>query len=90
VPISADLLSVLKAHLGSHCMEQVFWHGKDKAEAYKDVKKSFKRALAKAGIAAFRFHDCRHYAESGIMPNRPDDSLCPYRVRSDLTFQNSA
>ena len=64
VPIAADLLGVLRAHLGSHCMEQVFWHGDEKAEAYKDVRRSFKRALGKAGITAFRFHDCRHHMAS--------------------------
>lgn len=64
VPIAADLLEVLRDVLGGHCMDYVFWHGKDKAEAFRDVRRSFKRALRKAGITGFRFHDARHHMAS--------------------------
>ena len=78
VPITQPLREVLRAIPRHTQCPYVFWHRK-RGDALKwdDVQYAWETARRRAGLPSFRFHDLRHYAESGIMPNhRPMPSLC--------------
>ena len=64
VPLSAAAVIVLREQLGRH-PECIFTY---KGRPVHQVNgKAWKGALARAGIADFRWHDLRHYAECRIM-----------------------
>src|SRR5215831_12245161 len=75
IPMNAAVMAVLdKLEERRNGSPYVFPHmqGEQEGEAIKDVKNSFRRALKKAKIEKFRFHDLRHCCASWLMMNGAD------------------
>ena len=59
IPIPDDLVDILKSRIAQSKSGYLF-ENPNTGQPMRDIKKSFKKALKKAGIEDFRFHDLRH------------------------------
>lgn len=66
IPINDTLRAVLQGLTRRLDLPYVF-HDHDTGKPYKDVKRSFKTALRRAGIRDFHFHDLRHTFASHLV-----------------------
>jgi integrase len=66
IPINATLRATLKGIMRNLSIPHVFTDSVT-GTPYKDVKRSFKTALRRAGIRDFRFHDLRHTFASQLV-----------------------
>ncbi|MBI5641551.1 MAG: tyrosine-type recombinase/integrase [Nitrospirae bacterium] len=66
IPINATLKTVLQGLTRRLDIPHVFYDGTT-GRPYKDMKKSFKTALRRAGIRDFHFHDLRHTFASQLV-----------------------
>jgi integrase len=64
VPMNETTRGVLLDLKKRSVCEWVFVQKDDRSRSLRDVRKPFKRALARAGITDFRFHDLRHTCAS--------------------------
>jgi integrase len=66
IPVSEQLADALQALPRNIKSDYVFCHAKN-GKPYVELKKSFQRALGRAGIHDFRFHDLRHTFASHLV-----------------------
>lgn len=103
VPVLDPLLPLLRSWRLRHPGRLVFTNrdGNMLRESGRIFQEVLHRVLSKADLEPWTddkgrrrhyvtFHGLRHYAESGIMPIGPGNPQCPYRVSSEIAFQNSA
>jgi integrase len=65
IPIDSTLMEMFEGM--PHSIESIYVFTDRDGDPYKEVKKSFRTALMKAGISDFRFHDLRHCFASHLV-----------------------
>ena len=66
IPLNQRVCEVLKRH-PRHLQSDLVLARPDGAAAYQDLRKSFERALARAGLPRIRIHDLRHSFASNLV-----------------------
>ena len=85
VPMSETVKATLMEMKERVECEWVFVHRSDSTKPLRDIRAPFQRALKRAGIENFRFHDCRHTAASWMAMKGID----LYRIQRILGHKDS-